>query len=243
MLQLWEDATHRDDDTTTILINGGTDCYVLGRGEGAEGAWSINAGADANVCHQLGDELGGRSSRPEDDPGPSGPPPAPTYTLSDLQSMAGTPCPAPGATAQAPDSTVGYSTSAFEVGLVCAGGTWSVRGEPLGGCEFLYEDLPYATADQQRLTCVDGGLFLDGQTRTGPLYVGDYLVGTGTGQVPPGTYVATDVEGCYWERLDAAGNIIDNNFINAAPRAEFTVRASDYALNINGCGGWMRAGG
>ena len=29
----------------------------------------------------------------------------------------------------------------------------------------------------------------------------------------------------------------------AAPRAEFTVRASDYAFDSNGCGGWMRASG
>jgi hypothetical protein len=69
---------------------------------------------------------------------------------------------------------------------------------------------------------MDGVLYIEGQPLTGQLYVGDYRVGTGTGMPAPGTYVATDVDGFYWERLDSAGNIIDNNFIAAAPRAEFT---------------------
>jgi hypothetical protein len=54
--------------------------------------------------------------------------------------------------------------------------------------------------------------------------------------VRPGTYVAYDVDGCYWERLDAAGEIIDNNFVNAAPQVQVTIRGSDFAFNSERCG-------
>jgi hypothetical protein len=66
------------------------------------------------------------------------------------------------------------------------------------------------------------------------------VVGTGNGQVAPGTYEAFNVENCYWERVDNNGEIIDNNFITAAPRAEFSVREGDAGLNIDGCGGWNK---
>ena len=33
----------------------------------------------------------------------------------------------------------------------------------------------------------------------------------------PGTYVAFDVENCYWETLDETGETTDNNFVAAAP--------------------------
>lgn len=58
--------------------------------------------------------------------------------------------------------------------------------------------------------------------------------------IRPGTYVTYDVEGCYWERLDAAGEIIDNNFISAAPRVEVTIRATDYAFNSEDCALWVQ---
>lgn len=71
----------------------------------------------------------------------------------------------------------------------------------------------------------------------GPHEVGDKW----TSEVAvPGTYVTHDVEGCYWERLDNAGNIIENNFINAAPRVEVTIAASDFAFNSEGCGRWAQ---
>jgi len=44
------------------------------------------------------------------------------------------------------------------------------------------------------------------------------------------------------QRLDNAGEIIDNNFISAAPRAEVTIRPSDYAFNSEDCGRWVRIG-
>ena len=56
----------------------------------------------------------------------------------------------------------------------------------------------------------------------------------------PGTYVAFDVEGCYWERLDNTGSIIANNFIRAAPRVEVTITSSDFAFNSERCGRWTQ---
>lgn len=57
---------------------------------------------------------------------------------------------------------------------------------------------------------------------------GSYLVNS---EVPPGTYRAVDVSGCYWETLDSAGEINDNNFVNDAPQVLMVVRESDYAVN------------
>lgn len=84
------------------------------------------------------------------------------------------------------------------------------------------------------------------------LYAGVYVVGeewTGSSggrsdgdATIPGTYVVLDVEDCYWERLDDKGEIIDNNFIMAAPRVEVTIRSTDYAFNST-CGRWVRIGG
>jgi hypothetical protein len=59
--------------------------------------------------------------------------------------------------------------------------------------------------------------------------------------IQPGTYFVTEPENCYWERLDSKGETIANNFIIAAPRAEVTIKASDYAFTSEGsCGGWRR---
>lgn len=63
------------------------------------------------------------------------------------------------------------------------------------------------------------------------LQTGSYLVGA---EVPPGTYRATEVTNCYWETLDEAGEINDNNFVSSAPQVLMTVRASDFAVN-NDC--------
>jgi hypothetical protein len=58
--------------------------------------------------------------------------------------------------------------------------------------------------------------------------------------IPPGTYVTQNVSDRYWERLDSSGEIIDNNFINAAPRAQVTIRSSDLAFNTERCGTWRQ---
>lgn len=74
-------------------------------------------------------------------------------------------------------------------------------------------------------------------TEFGP---GTYRVGT---MIEPGTYVSesdTPREGCYWERTDAAGNIIDNNFISSSFRAEVTIMAGDYSFTSERCGRWVK---
>ena len=67
-------------------------------------------------------------------------------------------------------------------------------------------------------------------------YDGTYVVGT---ELNPGTYVANPNGPCYWERTDANGEIIDNNFSNGA-RMQFTARPSDYSVSVQGCGEWHR---
>lgn len=83
---------------------------------------------------------------------------------------------------------------------------------------------------------------------SGVYSIGDEWTGSTGGQsgdetTLPGMYRVLDVEDCYWERLDGAGEIIDNNFINAAPRVEATIRSSDFAFNSEGCGRWVRIDG
>ncbi|HCB59602.1 MAG TPA: hypothetical protein DEP82_17255 [Arthrobacter bacterium] len=59
--------------------------------------------------------------------------------------------------------------------------------------------------------------------------------------IQPGVYVSIgNLSDCYWERLDSSGEILDNNFIMGAPRAQVTVRSSDFAFNSTGCGQWKR---
>ncbi|MFC0003506.1 hypothetical protein [Micromonospora siamensis] len=71
------------------------------------------------------------------------------------------------------------------------------------------------------------------------------LFGAGTfrvgKEIKPGTYVTTDVEGCYWERQDSSGQTIDNYFTNSARRVQVTIRSSDYAFNSENCGQWRPA--
>lgn len=68
-------------------------------------------------------------------------------------------------------------------------------------------------------------------------YAGTYRVGK---QIKAGTYVVKgDLSGCYWERLDEAGNIIDNNFMSGGTRAEVTVAPTDYSFVNRECGQWV----
>lgn len=69
---------------------------------------------------------------------------------------------------------------------------------------------------------------------------GTYRVGE---DIQPGTYVVEvdePFDGCYWQRLDAAGDTIENNFINSGYRAEVTIAASDYSFNSERCGEWVK---
>ena len=66
---------------------------------------------------------------------------------------------------------------------------------------------------------------------------GSFRVGV---DVPPGTYrTVVPVEGCYWETLDPAGEINDNNFVTA-PQVIMTIRSNDFAVNVEDCGVWVR---
>jgi hypothetical protein len=67
---------------------------------------------------------------------------------------------------------------------------------------------------------------------------GQYRVGK---EVKAGRYESTDVsDGCYWERQDRNGDIIDNNFVGSANRVEVLIRSTDYGFETNDCGEWHR---
>ncbi|NKQ27343.1 hypothetical protein [Streptomyces galbus] len=72
----------------------------------------------------------------------------------------------------------------------------------------------------------DGRVFGDGVYRVGS-------------EVKPGTYYTTDVDGCYWERTDATGEVIDNNFVPAAKRVQVTIMATDHSFHSESCGRWQ----
>lgn len=76
------------------------------------------------------------------------------------------------------------------------------------------------------------------QDRNRIQYDGTHVVGTA---LNPGTYVARPTGACYWERTDANGEIIDNNFSHGA-RVQFTVLPSDYSVSVQGCGQWSKIG-
>lgn len=68
---------------------------------------------------------------------------------------------------------------------------------------------------------------------------GKYLVGD---RIQPGTYTISEtVSDCYWERSDAQGNIIDNNFISIAPSVTVTILESDAGFTSKNCGEWKLA--
>lgn len=69
---------------------------------------------------------------------------------------------------------------------------------------------------------------------------GSREVGDGTDEARPGTWTAYSVSNCYWERLDADGEIIDNNFVNSSPQVRVTIRSSDFAFNSEDCAPWLR---
>ena len=67
---------------------------------------------------------------------------------------------------------------------------------------------------------------------------GTWIVGE---DVQPGTYRTQGrVDGCYWARLTAGGEVIDNNFISAALQAVVIVEASDALIESSGCGTWTK---
>lgn len=68
-------------------------------------------------------------------------------------------------------------------------------------------------------------------------------------EVKPGTYRATvpaDSLGCYYARLrdtdDGPNSIISNNIVAAGGTATMTVKSTDKAVEVKGCGAWVKAG-
>lgn len=70
------------------------------------------------------------------------------------------------------------------------------------------------------------------------VFAGTFVVGQ---DIQPGTYVVEQASpGCYWERTDASGEIIDNNFVTGATRVQVTIRSTDYSFTNQGCGKFVR---
>jgi len=62
-------------------------------------------------------------------------------------------------------------------------------------------------------------------------------------QVQPGMWRASGtISNCYWERLDSAGEIIDNNFVMAATQVEVWIDPSDFSFHSTSCGEWVKVG-
>jgi hypothetical protein len=72
------------------------------------------------------------------------------------------------------------------------------------------------------------------------MFGGSRPVGDGDDEALPGTWVTYQVDGCYWERLDDRGEIIDNNFASSAPQVQVAISSTDFAFNSSGCGRWLR---
>ncbi len=95
---------------------------------------------------------------------------------------------------------------------------------------------PYAKELRRAMT--EGQQLAQAEARGELFYAGTFRVGA---EIKPGTYVIDEAsEGCYWERLDASGEIIDNNFLAGATRVEVTIVASDYSFHNEGCGPWRK---
>ena len=57
--------------------------------------------------------------------------------------------------------------------------------------------------------------------------------------IPPGTYrTRGHLDDCYWERATKAGEILDNNFANAASDITVTILPSDGMFKSESCGTW-----
>jgi hypothetical protein len=72
---------------------------------------------------------------------------------------------------------------------------------------------------------------------------GTYRVGL---HIDPGTYRSATVTpqgvitDCYWERADAAGNTLDNNFVVGGTEIIVTIQPTDAVFTTSGCPAWTR---
>lgn len=102
------------------------------------------------------------------------------------------------------------------------------RGE-LAGAALLCPTAPHAAT----LTAIARGwTFTDG----------NYNVGSGPDQLPPGTYRSiAPASDCYWERTTAHGSTIANDMVTyAAKGALVTIHPSDGGFTSDGCDTWHR---
>lgn len=103
--------------------------------------------------------------------------------------------------------------------------------------------IPVLCPDQQ--PALD--LALSGTARQSHFDDGKYVVSmvpNARATVQPGTYSVKDtpVSNCYWERRDAQGHIVENNFVHVAQRVTVTILATDKTVVSQGCGEWTRVG-
>lgn len=72
---------------------------------------------------------------------------------------------------------------------------------------------------------------------------GTYVVGAGPDEIAPGTYVAPGSSGspsCYWERLDADGDIIPGGNYFGDGQAVAPIGKKDGMFNSRDCGTWVK---
>lgn len=171
--------------------------------------------------------------------------PAPTNTSAPASTTATTLRPKSGDACSTEGATVSRATTSesgpYEnLGLRCSKAVWSWVVKPRGSCGDTR--FPNAVlADGTAVSCVNEQYFAAGETLT-DFFSGTYTVGTGTGQVPPGTYVVLDVRNCYWERVDRNGRTIENDFVTGAPRVVVVIGRNDAGFTNDRCGHWMRVG-
>jgi len=116
---------------------------------------------------------------------------------------------------------------------------WSEsQNREVGGALVLCPDHPDRETVEQRMKM---GEEEDAARDRGEIFNdGTYKVGD---DIQPGTYVAESeepFEGCYWERVDASGNTIENNFVSSGFRVQVTIGASDYSFTAKRCGEWKK---
>jgi hypothetical protein len=59
--------------------------------------------------------------------------------------------------------------------------------------------------------------------------------------ISPGTWVASAVQGCRWNRLSGFGGLYDSGIESGAAPA-VSIEPTDVAFESNGCGTWTKAG-
>lgn len=103
-----------------------------------------------------------------------------------------------------------------------------ILGLAMPGAPFALVRFTQPAGEAAALTTFDPGLWLVGS------------------DIQPGTYRATDLDGCYWERLSGLDgsfdSIIANDFLDESGQALVEIAGSDVAFSSEGCGTWEPVG-